>query len=110
MTANLPNPFEFSGDDTCREYVTLAIQAAGWGNSPFEIAKQHSFTDGHIAPTGRTARQPEDKRTDCLLRYRCELTLVAVEAKDYAEIQPSIDTVMPSVLQKVFKQLRRVEE
>ena len=26
-----PNPFEFSETDTCREYVTPAIQAAGWG-------------------------------------------------------------------------------
>lgn len=32
MTAHhQPNPFEFSEADTCREYVTPAIQAAGWG-------------------------------------------------------------------------------
>ncbi len=41
MTVNSqPNPFEYSEADTCREYVTPAIQAAGWGDSPFEIAEQ----------------------------------------------------------------------
>jgi hypothetical protein len=31
MTVNSqPNPFEFSEADTCREYETPAIQAAGW--------------------------------------------------------------------------------
>lgn len=29
MVNNQPNPFEFSEADTCREFVTLAIQAAG---------------------------------------------------------------------------------
>lgn len=28
-----PNPYEFSEADTCREYVTPAIQAAGWGDT-----------------------------------------------------------------------------
>ena len=43
---------EFSEADTCREYVTPAIQAAGWGNSPFEIAEQRMlFTcDWRISP------------------------------------------------------------
>lgn len=46
----------FSEADTCREYVTPAIQAAGWGDSPSEIAEQRSFTDDRIVLTGRTAR------------------------------------------------------
>ncbi len=44
----------FSEPDTCREYVTPAIQAAGWGDSPFEIAEQRSFTDGRIFLTMAT--------------------------------------------------------
>lgn len=41
MTAHhQANPFEFSEAYTCREYVTPAIQAAGWGDSPFEITEQ----------------------------------------------------------------------
>ena len=76
-------PFEFSEADTCREYVTPAIQAAGWGDSPFEIAEQRSFTDGRIVLTGRTAKRREGKRADYLLRYRRDLTLAVVEAKPY---------------------------
>jgi hypothetical protein len=63
MTVNSrPNPFEFSEADTCREYVTPAIQAAGWGDSPFEIADQRSFTVGRIVLTGRTAIRRADKQ------------------------------------------------
>ena len=84
MTASLAsNPFEFSEADTCREFVTPAIQAAGWGNAPFEIAEQRSFTDGRIVLTGRTARRREGKRADYLLRYRRDLTLAVIEAKPY---------------------------
>lgn len=77
------NPFEFSEADTCREYVTPAIQSAGWGNSPYEIAEQRSFTDGRIVLSGRTAKRREGKRADYLLRYRRDLTLAVVEAKPY---------------------------
>ena len=71
MTNNSePNPFEFSEADTCREFVTPAIQAAGWGDAPFEIAEQRSFTDGRIVLAGRSAKRREGKRSDYLLRYR----------------------------------------
>jgi type I restriction enzyme, R subunit len=78
-----PNPFEFTEADTCREYVTPAIQAAGWGDSPFEIAEQRSFTDGRIVLLGRSAKRREGKRADYLLRLRRDLTLAVVEAKPY---------------------------
>jgi type I restriction enzyme, R subunit len=63
--------------------VTPAIQAAGWGDSPFEIAEQRSFTDGRIVLAGRTAKRREGKRADYLLRYRRDLTLAVVEATSY---------------------------
>jgi len=78
-----PNPIEFSEADTCRVYVTPALQEAGWGDSPFEIAEQRSFTDGRIVLTGRSAKRREGKRADYLLRYRRDLTLAVVEAKPY---------------------------
>ena len=83
VARNHLNPFEFSEADTCREYVTPAIQAAGWGDSPFEIAEQRSFTDGRIVLAGRTAKRREGKRADYLLRFRRDLTLAVVEAKPY---------------------------
>ena len=44
--SSAPNPFEFSEADTCREFVTPAIQTVGWDDTSFEISKQRSFTDG----------------------------------------------------------------
>lgn len=55
--SSAPNPFEFSEADTCREFVTPAIQAACWGETPFEIAEQRSFTDGRIVLTGRSVKR-----------------------------------------------------
>lgn len=81
--SSTPNPFEFSEADTCREFVTPAIQAAGWGDAPFEIAEQRCFTDGRIVLAGRNAKRREGKRADYLLRYRRDLTLAVVEAKPY---------------------------
>lgn len=81
--SSTPNPFEFSEADTCREFVTPAIQDAGWGDAPFEIAEQRSFTDGRIVLAGRSAKRREGKRADYLLRYRRDLTLAVVEAKPY---------------------------
>jgi type I restriction enzyme R subunit len=78
-----PNLFEFSEADTCREFVTPAIQDAGWGDAPFEIAEQRCFTDGRIVLAGRSAKRREGKRADYLLRYRRDLTLAVVEAKPY---------------------------
>lgn len=81
--SSAPNPFEFSEADTCREFVTPAIQTAGWGDAPFEIVEQRSFTDGRIVLTGRSAKRREGKRADYLLRYRRDITLAVVEAKPY---------------------------
>lgn len=74
---------EYSEADTCREFITPAIQAAGWGDNSTEIAEQRTFTDGRIVLTGRSAKRREGKRADYLLRYRRDLTLAVVEAKPY---------------------------
>lgn len=74
---------EYSEADTCREFITPAIQAAGWGDNATEIAEQRTFTDGRIVLTGRSAKRREGKRADYLLRYRRDVTLAVVEAKPY---------------------------
>ncbi|MFM2275459.1 MAG: hypothetical protein RL211_1331 [Pseudomonadota bacterium] len=74
---------EYSEADTCREFITPAIQAAGWGDNATEIAEQRTFTDGRIVLTGRSAKRREGKRADYLLRYRRDLTLAVVEAKPH---------------------------
>lgn len=78
-----PNPYEFTEADTCREFVTPAIKASGWGEAPCEIAEQRYFTDGRIVLSGRTAKRREGKKPDYLLRYRRDLTIAVVEAKPY---------------------------
>jgi type I restriction enzyme R subunit len=80
---NNRNFADYSEADTCREFVTPAIQVAGWGDHPFEIAEQRSFTDGRIVLSGRSAKRRDGKRADYLLRYRRDLTLAVVEAKPY---------------------------
>lgn len=67
--------------DTCRKFVVPALQAAGWDNSPREIAEQRTFTDGRVIPMGEGARRRKGKRADYLLRYTPDLTLAVVEAK-----------------------------
>ncbi len=87
--------------DTCRKYITPAIQAAGWDDPPHSIAEQRTFVDGRIVPVSEKIHRLPHKRADYLLRYRRDHTLAVVkakvekyaaaegmqQAKDYAEIQ-----------------------
>jgi len=67
--------------DTCRKYITPALQAAGWDDPPHSIAEQRTFTDGRIVPVGDKIHRLQQKRADYLLRYRRDFTLAVVEAK-----------------------------
>lgn len=67
--------------DTCRQYITPALQAAGWDDPPHAIAQERTFTDGRIVPLGNLVHRLPQKRADYLLRYRRDFTLAVVEAK-----------------------------
>ena len=67
--------------DTCRQYITPALQRAGWDNAPHSIAEQRTFTDGRIVPVGERVVRLQQKRADYLLRYRRDFVLAVVEAK-----------------------------
>ncbi|MEE9617233.1 MAG: type I restriction enzyme HsdR N-terminal domain-containing protein, partial [Anaerolineae bacterium] len=67
--------------DTCRKYITPALQVAGWDDSPHSIAEQRTFTDGRIVPVGDKIHRLQQKRADYLLRYTRDFTLAVVEAK-----------------------------
>jgi len=67
--------------DTCRKYITPALQAAGWDDPPHSIAEQRTFTDGRIVPVGDKIHRLQQKRADYLLRYTRDFTLAVVEAK-----------------------------
>lgn len=68
--------------DTCREFVTPKLVAAGWAAAPCFIGEQHSFTNGRIIVTGGKVRRGRQKRADYLLYLRRDYPLAVVEAKE----------------------------
>jgi len=68
--------------DTCREFVTPAIQGAGWGQSPHAIGEQHSITAGRIVLIGNKPRRAKQRRADYLLYLRRDFPIAVVEAKE----------------------------
>ena len=68
--------------DTCRELVTPKLVEAGWGNAPYVIGEQRSFTNGRIIVAGGRVRRGRQKRADYLLYYRRDYPLAVVEAKE----------------------------
>ncbi|MCA0311661.1 MAG: DEAD/DEAH box helicase family protein [Proteobacteria bacterium] len=68
--------------DTCRELVSPKLIEAGWGNAPYVIGEQRSFTNGRIIVAGGRVRRGRQKRADYLLYYRRDYPLAVVEAKE----------------------------
>ncbi len=68
--------------DTCREFVTPKLVAAGWGASESVLGEQHSFTNGRIIVAGGKVRRGKQRRADYLLYYRRDFPLAVVEAKE----------------------------
>ena len=75
--------------DTCRTYITPALQAAGWDSGAHSIAEQRTFTDGRIIVRGNHATRRPAKRADYILRYTRDFPIAVVEAK--AEDKPATD-------------------
>ncbi|MEK7271067.1 MAG: DEAD/DEAH box helicase family protein [Planctomycetota bacterium] len=75
--------------DTCRKFVTPALQKAGWDEEPHSLAEQRSFTDGRIFPQGAAHRRKPGKRPDYILRYTRDFPLAVVEAKSDEKNQGS---------------------
>jgi len=67
--------------DTCRVYITPALQRAGWGDPVWRLAEQHYFTDGQIVLVGDGHKRQKGKKADYLLRYEESLPIAVVEAK-----------------------------
>ncbi len=45
--------------DTCRQYITPALQKAGWDSVPHYIRHEEYFTDGRLMPVGDGYGQAE---------------------------------------------------
>ncbi|GHU17849.1 DEAD/DEAH box helicase [Betaproteobacteria bacterium] len=67
--------------DTCRVYITPALQTAGWETDPHSIAEQRTFTDGRIVVQGARATRRPGKRADYILFYTRDFPIAVVEAK-----------------------------
>jgi len=68
--------------DTCREFVTPKLVAAGWSTAPHAIGEQRTFTNGRMIVTGGKVRRGIQKRADYLLYFRRDYPLAVVEAKE----------------------------
>lgn len=68
--------------DTCREFVTPRLVAAGWATAPHAIGEQRSFTNGRIIVAGGKVRRGVQKRADYLLYFQRDYPLAVVEAKE----------------------------
>lgn len=68
--------------DTCREFVTPALQRAGWSQVPHAIGEQHAITAGRILLAGGKARRAKLRRADYVLYLRRDFPIAVVEAKE----------------------------
>ena len=68
--------------DTCREFVTPALQQAGWNRAPHAIGEQHAITAGRIVLIGGKARRAKQRRADYILYHRRDFPIAVVEAKE----------------------------
>lgn len=69
--------------ETCTRFITPAIVGAGWDSSPHSYTQEKTFTDGRIVVTGGKAKRGKPKRVDYLLRYRPDIPIAIVEAKEH---------------------------
>lgn len=78
------NEIDYSEAETCTRFITPALIEAGWDNSPHSYTQEKTFTDGRILVVGkRGKRSKQQKRVDYLLRFRPDLAIAVVEAKEY---------------------------
>ena len=68
--------------DTCREFVTPALQKAGWGQAPYALGEQRQITAGRIVLIGGKARRAKQRRADYVLYYCRDFPIAVVEAKE----------------------------
>lgn len=72
---------DLSEEDIKAQYITPAIQDAGW-NQKTQIRMEYAFTDGRIIVRGNVSARGKQKRADYVLFYKNNLPLAIVEAKD----------------------------
>ena len=74
---------DYSEAETCTRFITPAIVEAGWDTSPHSYTQEKSFPDGRIVVTYGKAKRGKSRRVDYLLRYRQDIPIAVIEAKEY---------------------------
>ena len=72
---------EMTEEDIKLQFITPAIEAAGWDRQR-QIKMEYSFTDGRVIVRGNVTARGKRKKADYLLYYKPNLPLAIVEAKD----------------------------
>ena len=78
---NLMKKHEMTEEDIKLQFITPAVEKAGWDKSK-QIKMEYNFTDGRVIVRGNTTARGTRKRTDYLLYYKPNLPIAIIEAKD----------------------------
>ena len=79
--SDLMQKHEMTEEDIKLQFITPAIEAAGWDRQK-QIKMEYNFTDGRVIVRGNITARGKRKRTDYLLYYKPNLPIAIVEAKD----------------------------
>ena len=74
------NKQTLSERDICTQYISPAIEKAGW-NFKKQVREEVSFTDGRIIVQGKVHARGQRKRADYILYYKPNIPIAIVEAK-----------------------------
>jgi type I restriction enzyme, R subunit len=75
------NKKSLSERDISTQFITPAIQRAGWDFAT-QVREKVFFTAGQILVKGKAVRRAKGKRADYILYYRPNIPVAVVEAKD----------------------------
>ena len=79
--SDLMQKHEMTEEDIKLQFITPAIEAAGWDRQK-QIKMEYNFTDGRVIVRGNITARGKRKRTDYLLYYKPNLPIAIIEAKD----------------------------
>lgn len=72
---------KLSERDICTQYITPALQRAGWDFAT-QVREEVTFTKGRVIVRGKLHTRGKQKRADYVLYYAPNLPIAVIEAKD----------------------------
>ena len=77
----MPNKKSLSERDICTQFITPALQRAGWDFAT-QVREEVTFTKGRVIVRGKLHTRGKQKRADYVLYYAPNLPIAVIEAKD----------------------------